>query len=102
MSEGSCVNGVGDQLVIRVAGVLHGMGSVADCTLEMWQEESSSGRIFTRCRIVNDPPELADGLYQLKFGERSVRTNKYHGGWELNFLYEAESGMQAASRALSA
>ena len=91
-----------DHLVIRVAGVLQGMGTVADCTLEMWQEESSSGRMFTRCRIVDDPPELADGLYLLKFGERSVRTNKYQGAWELNFLYEAESDMQVASRALSA
>jgi hypothetical protein len=83
--------------VLRVSATLRGKDQIAECTLEMWQEEASSGRLFTRCHIVDDPPELPDGAYLLDFGERSVRTNKYHGRWELTFLYDAEADMQAAA-----
>ena len=83
--------------VLRVSGSLRGMGQVAECSLEMWQQEASSGRLFTRCQIVDDPPQLPDGPYLLDFGERSVRTNKYHARWELNFLADAEADMQAAA-----
>ena len=82
--------------VLRVHAVLRGMGKVADCIVEMWQEEASSGRLFTRCRIANEPLELPDGQYIVEFGDHSVRTHKYHGAWELNFLYDAEAESQAA------
>ena len=72
------------------------MDKAVECVLETWQEESTSGRLFTRCRIVDDPVELPDGAYTLEFGGRSVQTHKYHGAWELNFLYGAEADMQAA------
>jgi hypothetical protein len=87
---------VGEWPILYIPAVLRGMGRVADCILEMWQEEASSGRLFTRCRISNEPLELPDGEYTLDFGNRSVRTHKYHGGWELNFLYDAEPFTQAA------
>ena len=85
-----------DWPVLRVPAVLRGMDNVVDCTLETWQEESMSGRLFTRCRIVGEPPELPDGRYTLEFASRSVRTNKCHGAWELNFLCDREADVQAA------
>lgn len=59
-------------VVLRFPGVLRGMGKVASCVLETWQEESTSGRMFTRCRIVDEPQELPDGLYELEVANRLV------------------------------
>lgn len=74
-----------NQVVLRIPAVLRGMGKVAYCVLEIWREESSSGRC-TRCRIANDPPHLPDGSYCVEFARSSVRTNKYQGKWEEVFV----------------
>ena len=62
-------------------------GRAERCFVETWKEQSSTGRTYTRCRIVDDPPDLPDGDYLVEFAEQSVRTHKYHGRWELVFLY---------------
>jgi len=56
---------IGEWPVLRVPAVLRGTGEAVDCVLETWQEESTSGRLSTRCRIVDDPVELPDGPYTL-------------------------------------
>ena len=75
-----------DRVVLRIPAVLRGMGFVANCLLEIWQEESSSGRQYTRCNIASEPPDLPDGAYQVDFTHHSLQTNKYQGKWELVFL----------------
>ena len=72
--------------VRRFPAVLRGMSIESKCTLEIWQERSSTGRDFTRCRIVGDPPFLPDGPYQVFFAGQSVNTRKVFGAWELIFL----------------
>ena len=37
--------------VVRVPGVLRGMDREAHCTLLTWKERSTTGRVYTRCRI---------------------------------------------------
>lgn len=61
-------------------------GAGGMCTLEMWTELSSGGRPLTRCRIIDDPPELPDGTYQLEFLGQRVITNKFDGRWGLSYL----------------
>jgi hypothetical protein len=70
----------------RVPAVLRGPEGESKCTLEVWQESSSTGRVFTRCRITEDSPDLPDGAYLVKFGHHSVKTWKCGGFWELVFL----------------
>lgn len=73
--------------LIRIPALLSGSdGSVARCFVETWNEESSTGKTYTRCRITDEPPELPDGPYMVEFAEQSLRTNKYQGKWELVFL----------------
>lgn len=57
------------------------------CTLEIWSEQSSKGRRFTRCRITDEPAELPDGTYELEFDSRKVTTKKNEGLWDLTFLW---------------
>lgn len=58
----------------------------AECELITWIERSSSGRTFMRCRIVNEPPSLPEGPYDLSFGGHTVSTRKFDGCWMLTFL----------------
>lgn len=37
-------------------------------------------------RIADKPLEFPDGPYMVEFADQSLRTNKYHGTWELTFL----------------
>ena len=74
------------RMVYRIPALLRGMGRVVGCTVDTWQEESTSGRLYTRCRIIYDPPELPDGPYRVEFSDWHVPTNKYQGKWELMFL----------------
>lgn len=83
--------------VVRIPGILSGPGHVAPCIIETWQERSSRGHVFTRCRIINDPPHLPDGPYDLEFGGHKVRTGKVFGKWELVFFMpDKEAGPVAA------
>lgn len=52
----------------------------------MWKEFSTTGRVYGRCRIVDDPPTLPDGPYTLFFAGHSVTTRKFDGAWMLTFL----------------
>lgn len=74
------------QEVVRVPAELRGMGAVAGCVLETWQERSSAGRSITRCRIVDDPSDLPDGVYDVNFAGTRLTTWKRCGIWELTFL----------------
>jgi hypothetical protein len=76
--------------------MLRGMGRVAYCVLEIWREESSSGRACTRCRIANDAPGLPDGPYRVEFSHYSVRTRKQKGNWELVFIVPERLASKAA------
>ncbi|HKR27581.1 MAG TPA: hypothetical protein VJS11_09000 [Acidobacteriaceae bacterium] len=72
--------------VIRLDALVRGMGREAQCTLETWKERSSTGRVFTRCRIVEDPPDLPDGSYEIFVAGQRFNTKKWSGVWELTFL----------------
>jgi hypothetical protein len=72
--------------VVRVQGVLQGMDREADCGLITWKERSTSGRVYTRCRIVDEPPDLPEGPYTLSFARHTVPTRKFDGCWTLTFL----------------
>jgi hypothetical protein len=74
------------QGVVRVHGVLQGMDRVADCELITWKERSTSGRVYTRCRIVEEPADLSEGAYTLSFAGHAVPTRKFDGCWMLTFL----------------
>lgn len=86
--------------LVRVPAVLHGTadrsGVHAMCTLEIWNEQSSKGRLFTRCRITGEPAELPDGAYELEFDSRKVLTRKNEGHWDLTFLW-SDSRQEPAS-----
>ena len=78
---------VQDHPLFRISALLTGIdGTTARCCVEMWHEQSSTGKTYTRCRIIGDPPELPDGDYMVDFAEQSVRTQKYQGKWQLVFL----------------
>jgi len=66
--------------------VLRGLDREANCVLILWKERSSSGRVFTRCRIVDEPADLPEGPYSLSFAGYSVPTRKFDGCWMLSFL----------------
>jgi len=72
--------------IVRVRGVLRGMACAADCALLTWKESSTSGRVYTRCKIVDEPSELPDGPYTLSFKGHEVPTRKFEGQWMLTFL----------------
>lgn len=83
--------------VVRIPGILSGPGVVAPCIVETWQERSSAGHVYTRCRIINDPPHLPDGPYELEFGGHKLRTGKYVGKWELVFFVPELEASRAAA-----
>lgn len=85
-----------ERVVVRIPAVLRGMGVAAHCVLELWQENSSAGRQYTRCNIANESSELPDGSYAVDFAEQSLRTNKYQGKWELVFLLPGVATSKAA------
>lgn len=75
---------------VEMPAVLRGIGNaddrVAMATVEMWSERSSQGRLFVRCRILDDPPELPEGRYEVEFGGSKFVTWKYGQTWELSFV----------------
>lgn len=68
--------------IVRIPGVLRAAGVIAGCVVEAWKERATDGEIYVRCRIANDPPQLPNGPYLLRFGRYSVPTNKFEGAWE--------------------
>ncbi|HEY6448301.1 MAG TPA: hypothetical protein VIY53_17715 [Acidobacteriaceae bacterium] len=78
--------------IARFPAVLRGSDVDSKCTLEAWVEHSSTGRVFTRCRIVDDAPDLPDGPYEVVFANHAVKTRKAMGQWELVFV-PAELGI---------
>jgi hypothetical protein len=72
--------------VVRVGAVVRGMGVEAPCILETWKEKSSSGRVFTRCRVVEDPPNLPDGPYDVTIDGQTFSTRRWSGAWDLIYL----------------
>ena len=82
--------------IVRIPGVLRAAGVIAGCIVETWKERASNGEIYTRCRIANDPPQLPDGPYLLRFGRYSVPTNKFDGEWEVIIVAPEEQIREAA------
>jgi len=62
------------------------MNSTSDCALLTWKESSTSGRVYTRCRIVDELSELPDGPYTLFLAGHEIPTRKFEGHWMLTFL----------------
>lgn len=84
---GAIVSGTaGRKQVVHLPARLRGMGRVAGCILEVWDERSSSGRMYTRCRITNDPPNFPDGLYYVDFAGHMILTRRWGGLWDITFL----------------
>jgi hypothetical protein len=76
-----------EPIVIRTPALLRGPdGIITQCIIETWQEQSSSGKTYTRCRIVDEPADLPNGSYVVQFAEQSLQTNKHYGKWGLFFL----------------
>lgn len=74
------------ELVVRVPGVLRGLERDGDCELITWKESSTAGRVYTRCKIVNEPADLPEGPYELSFAGHTITTRKFDGCWTLTFL----------------
>lgn len=73
--------------IVRTPAVLRSLsGTVAGCVLETWKERASTGKMYTGCRIVNDPPDLPDGNYIVEFGANRIQTRRVWGVWSLTFL----------------
>jgi hypothetical protein len=71
---------------VRSRAFLKGLDREADCTLMLWKERSTKGRIYLRCRIVDEPWDLPEGPYKLSFSGHTVETRKFDGCWMLSFL----------------
>lgn len=67
-------------------GVLRGMDREAGCKLEIWKESSSTGRVFLRCKITDDPADLPGGEYELSIGDHRIPTRRWEGHWLLRYL----------------
>lgn len=73
--------------ILRIPALLIATdGTLTRCFVESWNERSSAGKTYTRCRITDDPPELPDGEYMVEFAEQPLRTHKHQGKWQLVFL----------------
>lgn len=72
------------------------MNCEADCALLTWKESSTAGRVYTRCRIVEEPSELPDGPYTVFFAGHQVPTRKFEGRWMLTFLPQGINLLEAA------
>jgi hypothetical protein len=70
----------------RLQGMYNQVDREAECELLVWKETSSSGRVYPRCRILNEKPVLPDGEYTVSFVGRSIPTRKFDGCWRLTFL----------------
>jgi hypothetical protein len=79
--------------IARFSAVLRSPDVESKCTLEAWLERSSTGRVFARCQITDDAPDLPDGPYEVVFANHSVKTRKALGHWELVFV-PTELGME--------
>ena len=74
------------QGVVRAHGLLQGLDREAECKLILWKERSTRGRVYVRCRIVDEPSDLPEGPYTLSFAGHKVETRKFDGCWMLSFL----------------
>lgn len=75
-----------ERAVVRLKALLRGMGCKADCVLETWKETSSTGRVFTRAVITEEPVHLPDGIYMIVVRGQNLFTRKWGGSWLLTFL----------------
>ena len=82
--------------VVRLGAMVRGMGVEASCILETWQERSSSGRVFTRCRMAGDPANLPDGTYEVTIDGQTFSTKRWSGAWDLIYLPQWIRTRQAA------
>jgi hypothetical protein len=62
------------------------MDREAHCTLLTWKERSTTGRVYTRCRIQDEPSDLPDGPYTVFFSGYTVATRRFDRCWMLTFL----------------
>lgn len=73
----------------RTPAVLRSLESfrLGGCVVETCNRHFSSGRTYTRCRIVNESPDLPDGAYRVEFSGHSIRINKVAGEWEWELVF---------------
>jgi len=58
------------------------MGREAPCEMLALKETSESGSdTYSRCSVIEAPPEMPDGLYTVAFGECAVAARKEAGLW---------------------
>lgn len=87
-----------ERAVVHLKALLRGMGCKADCVLETWKETSSTGRVFTRAVITEEPPDLPDGIYMIVVRGQNLFTRKWGGSWLLTFLPpEVDTGSECAA-----
>lgn len=82
--------------IVRTPGVLRAAGLIAGCIVEMWKERAFNGEVYTRCRISDDPPQLPDGPYMLRFAQYALPINKFEGNWEVGVLAVEPAARKAA------
>jgi len=68
--------------VILIHGLLRGMGREAPCEMLAMKETAGSGpAVYSRCSVIDAPPELPDGLYAVTFDCGVVAARKDAGLW---------------------
>lgn len=87
--------------VFRTPAVLRSLESfcVAQCLVETSNGYFTSGMTYTRCRIVNESPNVPDGSYRVEFSGHSIRINKVRGQWEWELVFLAPRVPTSESRA---
>lgn len=69
--------------VVLIQGLLTGMGREAPCVMLALKDSpsSTSTPVFSRCSVVEAPPDLPDGLYTVTFNGYTVPARKESGLW---------------------
>lgn len=65
-----------DSLIIRIPAILRANGVDMSCFVEI-----QHGQNCTECRLLDAPPQLADGEYMVEFAEQSLPASKHQGKW---------------------
>lgn len=72
--------------VVKLGVVLRGTHCREECTLEIWEESSSTGMAVTRAAIAATPADLPDGFYKIMIGGQAAMAHRQKGTWLLSAL----------------
>jgi len=83
------VHEIAGREIFRTPAVLRSLESfrVAGCMVETCSGYFSSGKTYTRCRIVYESSDLPDGPYRVEFSGHSIRINKVRGQWQCELVF---------------